>query len=347
MMGIRTTSFAALLVGTLAATAAGFGASHVLASPAARQDAATLDLGGRSLVFRAAPKQVTSFELTFATGNAILLQPALQRLRQPDLGPYGSAGGATLYLVTATGADAKLAFERARTVRAALIRIGVAEPRAIAAVALDQIEPSAPAADPRYEQTKVTIMRVTRGACPACTATTLGTAALDTGSVKMATLTTASPERAEPQPSPTARSADRREPERNHSFTDRIPGADFEDQVALGRATRPSGPAGQASASAPATATPSAKPSPAAATASVAPPPPPRAPARAEPGEPAAQSGAEAPAPRAARQRPGAIDVASVDARALGLAGGPGCTPRQIVIDDYLKPVSAWRCPRR
>ena len=308
---------AAAAAGAMLAAAPGAGART---SDTARP-AAVLELGGRTLAFRAAPQEVVSFDLTFETGNAILLQPALQRLRQPDLGPFSSAGGAVLHIVTASGADRQLAFERARTVRAALVRVGMAEARGLAAAAVEAAGSAPEPGSSRHEQVKITVLKVTRAACPACTSSTLGTAALDSGTVKMSTLSRP-PEPTETPPVPASGLADRREPARNLTFTDRVPSADFEDAT-----SRPAPDA-----------RPTASPRP-------APAPPPR------PVEhPAERAGptlrAPAPAAVASRDVDGLRRLRLADAAALGRAPQPGCRPRTLVIDDYSQPIQVWRCPR-
>lgn len=303
--------------GSMLAAAPGAGAR----TGDAAKPTAVLELGGRTLAFRAAPQDVVSFDLTFETGNAILLQPALQRLRQPDLGPFASAGGAVLHIVTVSGADQQLAFERARTVRAALVRVGMAEARGLAAAAVEA-EGSGPATGSgRHEQVTITVLKVTRAACPACTSTTLGTAALDSGTVKMSTLSR-TPVQTETPPIPAGGLADRREPVRNLTFTDRVPSADFQDgRDGVAPDPRPTASPG------------------------LAPTPPVR------PADHTAERAGQrlhAPAPHAVatRDEDGLRRLRLADAAALGRAPQPGCRPRTLVIDDYSQPIQVWRCPR-
>lgn len=308
---------AAAAIGSMLAAAPGAGAR----TGDAARPAAVLELGGRALAFRAAPQEVVSFDLTFETGNAILLQPALQRLRQPDLGPFPSVGGAVLHIVTVSGTDRQLAFERARTVRAALVRVGMAEARGLAAAAIETAGSGPVTGSDRHEQVTITVLKVTRAACPACTSSTLGTAALDSGTVKMSTLSRP-PERAETPPIPAGGLADRREPVRNLAFTDRVPSADFED----GRDGATPDPRTTAS-----------------------PRPAPTPPAR--PSEHAAERAGpalRAPTPPAfaARDEEGLRRLRLADAAALGRAPQPGCRVRTLVIDDYSQPIRVWRCPR-
>lgn len=323
-----------------------------------------LDIGGRVIAFEARPVAVTTVTVPFEAGNALLLQDAQQRLRQPDLGPFGSSGGAVVHVVSVSGPDRKLAFERARTVRAALVRLGTAEPRGLAAAAFEAEAGAMPqaqgaAGDGRIEMITVRIERLTRASCPACSAATLATAALDSGAVSLVTMAVG----AASEPSLVAgagRSADRREPASNLGFSDRPAIAPVAPEGRVSPAdARALGLAAANAAAQPASAQPVTTPAPKAASAAA---PKPAAPKPAAP-MPAAPTPADAPsakgravaasAPVASAAegvkpaRRSAAMVRVADLRALGHQGGAGCRPRTIVIDDYLPPIRAFACGGR
>jgi hypothetical protein len=346
----RSIACAAALLGLAAGAAlaqpgqGGSPSERVISERRDTSERTVLDIGGRVIAFEARPVTVTEFTLPFEAGNALLLQDAQQRLRQPDLGPFGAANGAVLHIVSVSGGDRKLAFERARTIRAALVRLGTAEPRGLAAAATGG-ETASPTVDARIEAITVTVSRLTRASCSACSATTLGTAAMDTGGVGLATMEIGRPETlaaaATAKPAaPTARTADRREPDANLSFTDR---------PALATSTATAG-ISQADARALG-----------AVAGAVAAAPPPReakAPTQQAERRPAAPAlAAPVAAPPAVAARIGASKIEAgprgrvsaeavklADLRALGRAGAPGCRPRSIVIDDYLPPQQGWQC---
>ncbi len=316
-----------------------------------------LDIGGRVIAFEARPVTVTSFTLPFEAGNALLLQDAQQRLRQPDLGPFGSSNGTVLHIVSVSGGDRKLAFERARTIRAALVRLGVADPRGLAAAAAEgetATDTAASAVDARIETITVTVSRLTRASCPACSASTLGTAAMDTGSVRLATMETgrsASLAAAAPvnPAASTARTADRREPDTNLSFTDRPalatdsrgPGISQEDARALGTVAAAAAAAAPPSPERPGAAARNERGRPRTAARNAA------GPTKAAAAPVAVAHGERDGAAMAPRVRIGPEAVRRADLNALGLSGAAGCRPRAIVIDDYLPPRQGWQCGRR
>jgi hypothetical protein len=313
-------------ISALAATLLSIGLSafalgQALATPtpprAPSATASVLEAGGRTLRFSAAPITLTQFTLPFEAGNALLLKEASQRLRQPDLGPFVDGGGAVMHLVTVSAPDAKLAFERARTIRAELVRLGVAEPRALAAAAGEPAATtaSAPAAltDTRVEEATVRILRLTRASCHACGPTTLGAFALDTAAVRMARL--ALPGAAEPPDATSqARSADRTVPDGQLSFQDRPALALRETPAAVTTAAAPparaAGRDGLPQADQEVRAAHSAKP-----------------PARALP--------------------PTAEAVRMADLRALGGLPQRGCRATIRPIDDYGPHPRVWTCPVR
>jgi hypothetical protein len=327
------------LAAALSLAAALFAAAPSLAQAPA---GSVLDVGGRNLLFTAAPQPVLTLALPFERDNALLLKEAQAQLKQVSSGPFR---GVDLHVVLVTGPDAKLAFERARTVRAALVRMGQADGRALAAATGEQAPGATSAAttsaapsEERIEQVEVSIVKLPRAACKACNATTLGTIALDTASVRLATLTAA---RRPPLASAAAAtgatpggdagagalSADRREPAANLAFSDRpalaprpLPPRPATIDDLLAAPTRPTPPSlPRVVADAPL-------------------PPVKTVQRRAAAGQ--AADPADRRAASAAAQR-------RVDLVALGVAPGPGCRPRRIIIDDYSAPIRTWTCSTR
>jgi hypothetical protein len=180
--------------GLLLSLGAALLASALLATPSEAKDAAELDLGGRSLRF--ADSQVAhTLRLPFGRDSALVQVEALEAMRNAALGTITGANGTLLHVVTVAGDDPTLAFKRARALRAALARLGSADPRALAAAA-DGFEPPAAIAEPPAgaptEWVPVRFVRLSRAECAGCTQQTLAAAALDTAVVSLATLRPAS-----------------------------------------------------------------------------------------------------------------------------------------------------------
>jgi hypothetical protein len=280
-----------------------------------------------------------TFKVLFEKDNALLLQNAQQRLQQSDIGPFSGKGGQVLHVVTVAGPDQKLAFERARVIRAALVRQGSAEARALAAAAWTSgtgteaadLTASIQDVGGQTEEVEIKIMRLNRPACVACTASTFGTLALDSAAVRQVTMAETMPAGKVPAATEsTARSADRRERPDNLAFTDGLPVASV-----------PAAPMRRAAKSdAPTVAyrKPAAGGSPTTIARERA-----HQLAHEVSREPAVAAAAALPKFRTGK--PVEVSMLSnADRRALGLAAGPGCTAQRIIIDDYSAPRLAWRC---